>query len=154
MTMAKVRVACNLLDPQFKLVTLLPGDEIPAWALGRITNSAVIDDGFTVAEEPVAVVAPEPDVPAVAEPDYSRMRKAELQALLEERGLDASGTVDQLRKRLAAADTEELVQDEEVDLWELSEAELRALADARGIDVGDASTTGELAALILVGAGE
>lgn len=138
--MAVVSQVVNLFDPSYQLVTLYPGDEIPEWAIDKVTNPLVI------ATAPPRVEPEEDegdeDDPVVVE--YSKLKKAELEALCAERELDAAGTKADLIERLIAADAAATV----VDVWAMSEGELRALAAERGVDVGEASTAAELAAVL------
>lgn len=141
--MAVVSQVVNLLDHSYNLVTLYPGDEVPEWALDKVANPEVL------ATEPPRVEpeedegdAGDEDDPVVV--DYSKLKKAELEALCAERELDAAGTKADLIERLIAADAAATV----VDVWAMSEGELRALAAERGVDVGEASTAAELAAVL------
>lgn len=152
--MSTVRKVVNILDPDYNLVTLHPGDEIPEWALERITNPAVI------ALEPPRV-EPDPDegqdngstegeggeqIEAVAPAGYAALTKDALVALLNERTLDAKGNKPVLVARLEEADKAAAGEvDEPVDVWTLDEAELRQLAEARNVDVTGANSTAELA---------
>lgn len=138
--MAVVSQVVNLFDPSYQLVTLYPGDEIPEWAIDKVTNPLVI------ATAPPRV-EPEGDEGDEGDPvvvEYSKLKKAELEALCAERELDAAGTKADLIERLIAADVAATV----VDVWAMSEGELRALAAERGVDVGEASTAAELAAVL------
>lgn len=140
--MPVVSQVVNLFDDNYKLHTLLPGDEIPEWAADKITNPAVI---ATEPPKVESVVVDEPedagDLEAV---DYSKLKKPELEKLCEERGLDKAGNRPDLIARLQEADTAAEV----VDVWAMTENELRALAAERGVDVGEASTAAELAAVL------
>lgn len=151
----KVCQTVNLLDDKFRLVTLLPGDVVPDWARERITNPEAIapddDSGAAVAEAVSAATTPEPETvtPATEQEDsYSELDKKGLQELLEERGLPTSGNKPELVERLREADAASDDEHEEVDLWSLNVEELKAYAAERGIDVGEASTSDELAAVI------
>jgi len=137
----KVRKTVNIMNPLFQRVTLRPGDEIPEWAVGMITNPKLIEPETTVSVESVTVESSGDDTRPV---DYAGMRKGELQELCRARGLDDQGKVDELRARLHADD----LKDIDADVWSMDVAELRELAAAKGIDVGEASTTAELAAAI------
>lgn len=136
--MSVVSTVVNLLDDNFQLVTLKPGDEIPAWAADRFTNPEVI------ATEPPRVAEERGEETEDAPTGYSALKKAELEALCEARGLDKVGNKPDLISRLEAADAAPV----EIDLWSMDEGELRALAAERGVDVGEASTTAELAAAL------
>lgn len=146
--MPKVEQTINLLDDSFQLVTLQHGDEIPDWAIPRITNPAAICSCGDV----VAPIIPETVEPPVLVDvvDYSTLNRKELDALCTERGLDITGNKPDLIERLeesdAAADASE---DDEVDVWSLDLAELTKLAQERGIDIGDATGSEEIAALIM-----
>lgn len=141
--MAVVSQVVNLFDPSYQLVTLYPGDEIPEWAIDKVTNPLVIATAPPRVEpEEDEGDAGDEDDPVVVE--YSKLKKAELEALCAERELDAAGTKADLIERLIAADAAEAV----VDVWAMSEGELRALAAERGVDVGEASTAAELAAVL------
>lgn len=142
--MPVVSQVVNLFDDNYKLHTLMPGDEIPEWALEKITNPEVL------ATEPPRVEpsdeTPEKEVgqEEVPQIDYSTLKKPELEALCDERGLDKTGNKPDLIARLVEHDAKPV----EVDLWSMNEAELRALAAERGVDVGEANTTAELAAVL------
>ena len=144
----KVCQTVNLLDENYNVVTLSPGDTVPEWAESRITNPDVIATDEVEAKESTN---PEADTNAPAgDPevaDYTKLDKKSLEALLAERGLDTKGNKPDLIERLITADT--AADDvEEVDVWVMTVAELKAHAAARGIDTGAAETTTELAAII------
>lgn len=79
-------------------VSLRAGDDVPSEYAKYLTNPALFAD----ADAPVD--APEPTPEDVDAPDYTGLRKPELIALLDERGLDSDGTVAVLRERLEADD--------------------------------------------------
>lgn len=146
--MPVVKKVVNLLDPDYNLVTLHPGDEVPEWALERVTNESVL-----------AAAAPRVEDNSTWDPalatELSALKKAELVALCEARGFNASGTKDDLIARLEAPAVEQEVvagdthaTDEPVDIWALDESELRTLAAERGIDVSAATSAVELATVI------
>lgn len=149
--MPKVEQTVNLLDDQFKLVTLQHGDEIPSWAVSRFDPKS-----FCACETVPAPIIPEVNTPQTApqpddSTDYSKLDKKALAALCAERELAVDGNKPDLVARLvehdaAAASGEH--KDEEVDVWGLDVAELTALAKERGVDIGDASGTEEIAALL------
>ncbi len=149
----KVCETINLLDDQFRLVTLLPGADVPEWALGRVTNPSVIagDDDFTEAVSAAVEAAPVPTPPAppvVDEGDqYDALSKKDLQELLTSRELSTAGNKPELIERLRESDNA-ADAGEEVDLWSMSVEELKAFAEKHDIDVADASTSEELAAVI------
>lgn len=151
--MPKVRATVNLMDANFKCVTLHAGDEIPEWALDRITNPSLVDDSVAETVE----VAAQPIVPVDASSArvevkaglYDALKKDELIALANERGIDATGNKPDIIARLEAADAAATSEgDGDVDVWSLDVAELQKLAADRGIDLGDASTTAEMATII------
>lgn len=152
--MSKVSTTVNLLDDQFRLVTLHPGDTIPDWAAARFTNTDVIaTDDDRGAEKPNVPQAPQtpqtPTEPAPVVAKYSKMKNAALVALLNERGLDATGKKDDMVARLEEADkAAESTEDDDVDLWSLNVDELKAFAEKHNIDVGDAASSEELATVI------
>ena len=136
----KVRKTVHLRNSLDKLVTLHPGDEIPAWAKDLVTNTEITGEK-AVEVEPVKDSADEPEPESV---DYSKLKKGELQELCLARGLSGDGKVDELKARLAADD----LADVDADVWAMSEDELREFAAAKGIDVGEASSSVELATVI------
>lgn len=83
-----------------KVVSLRAGDDVPSEYAEYLTNPALFEDAHDAPEDTFSAPAPE-DADA---PDYSGLRKPELIALLDERGLDSTGTVAVLRDRLAADD--------------------------------------------------
>lgn len=137
--MAVVSKTVNLIDDSFRLVTLHPGDEIPDWAEGIITNPAVL---ATV--PPIVVSDPEPEEKV----DYAALSKVELIKLCNDRGIDSSGNKPDMQARLLAADEASAAEAEQVDVWSLSEEELLQIAAERNIDIGEATTTAELAAAL------
>ncbi|MBU3995585.1 MAG: hypothetical protein KKF42_07400 [Actinobacteria bacterium] len=146
--MPVVKKVVNLLDPDYNLVTLHPGDEVPEWALERVTNASVL-----AAEPPRVEEISTGEQPATVE--LSELKKAELVALCETRGLPTSGNKEDLIARLEATPAvqeqgsgDAPVSDEPVDIWALDENELRALAGERGIDVSTATSAVELATVI------
>lgn len=149
----KVCETINLLDDQFRLITLLPGDEVPDWAIGRVTNPSVIaaDDDFTEAVSAAVEAAPAPapaGPPMVDEGNqYDALNKKDLQELLTNRELPTAGNKPELIERLREAD-KAAAADDEVDLWSMSIEELKAFAEQHEINVADASTSEELAAVI------
>ncbi|MFD5599926.1 SAP domain-containing protein [Leucobacter sp. NPDC058333] len=152
----KVCQTINLLDEQFRLVTLFPGDEVPEWAVARITNPAVIasDEDFAaaVAEAAKEAGTPTPPVPPVvvkapSADTYDELSKKDLQELLTSRELSTAGNKPELIERLRESD-KAAAAGEEADLWSMSVEELKAFAEKQGIDVADASTSEELAAVI------
>lgn len=137
----KVSRTINLRDADLRLVTLHPGDTVPEWAEKLIANPKVIlNESMADEVEPEA-----PEVPEVA--GYSKAQKADLVAMLAERGLPTEGKVAELRARLEADDVAQ-ENPEEIDLWSMTEKELRALATERGLDTEGATTTAELIAVI------
>ncbi|WP_053352708.1 SAP domain-containing protein [Leucobacter musarum] len=149
----KVCQTINLLDDQFRLVTLSPGDEVPEWAVARVTNPDVIagDDDFVEAVAAVAeaaTTASEPVPPVLDTGDgYDALNKKDLQELLSKRELPTAGNKPELIERLREAD-KAAAAEEEVDLWSLSVDELKAYAEKHEIDVEGANTSEELAAVI------
>lgn len=160
----KVKKHINLIDSEFRLVTLRPGDEVPAWAV--ITNPDVLDDApVKAAEEVIEEIAEEDIEDAVAEEvteeavaeavadeaentvdsntvDYSVMKNDELRALLEERGLDVEGKKADLVARLIESDNTE------IDVWAMNSEELHKFAKENQIDISGATNDVEVAALI------
>lgn len=161
--MPKVCTTVNLLDAERKLVTLRAGDEVPEWALKRVTNPKVLaksdvhepadsDAPAPGASAPTTPVTPEevrtPEAPQAQKTDYAQLRKPELQKLAKDRGLSADGKVAELVARLEEADSTPAAPVGDVDVWSLDESELRTLAQERGVDIGEASTQVELATLL------
>ncbi|MEV8338535.1 SAP domain-containing protein [Leucobacter sp. NPDC077196] len=152
----KVCQTVNLLDDQFQLVTLLPGDDVPTWAQKRVTNPAVVADASAEnpsnaapASAPVEPVAAPGTPEAVTEDKYSKLKNPELAAMLKERGLDATGNKAAMTERLKEADkAAEQPPAEDVDIWSMNVDELKAFAAENSIDVGEAATSEELAAVI------
>lgn len=159
----KVCQTINLLDENFNVLTLRPGDTVPEWAESRITNPAVIapDETENTGSESGTPVDPngsggsgEPDPVKPEVVDYKKLDKEALGNLLAERELDTSkANKPVLIERLIAADkaAEDAVtenEDEDIDVWTMSVEELKAHAEKHNIDVGDAETTNELAAII------
>lgn len=144
----------HLRDAEFNLVSLFPGDTVPAWAESLITNPSLLSDAIVT--EP-SVAAPEstgdPEA-AVAVADYSKTAKPALQKLAKERGLDESGNVGELRARLAehdeaqAAASEGAGDGEEVDHWALPHDQALELALSRGLAVTAENSLEEIAALL------
>lgn len=148
--MTQVCKTVNLIDPNFKVVTLHPGDTIPEWAVSKITNLAVIatDTAATVQiEQPIVPPAGTDTVVEVEPIDYDKLDKKSLVALCTERGLAIDGNKPDLIARLQEADKAPAAE-EEVDLFALDETELKALAAERNIDLGSASTAVEMATVI------
>lgn len=145
----KVRETVNLLDDNFNVITLSPGDTVPVWAEKHITNPDAIWTGPEAEETEVSGVGDSDGSGADADTvhPYSELKKPELQELLKSRGLPTSGNVDELRDRLVEADATAAAGDA-VDLWSMDEAELKSYAAEKGIDVGEAANTAELAAVI------
>ncbi len=83
-----------------------PGDEIPNWAQELITNESV----YANPEEAVLLEAERDELLNVEEPDdfelpdYSNFKVAELKEMLDERGLETSGTKALLVQRLEDSD--------------------------------------------------
>lgn len=148
--MTQVCKTINLIDPNFKVVTLHPGDTIPDWALDKVTNPAVI-----ARDTAPAVTVTQPIVPAtgtethveVEAIDYDKLSKKDLIALCTERELATSGNIPDLIERLKEADKAPAAE-EEVDLFALDEDELKALAAERNVDLGGAITAVEMATVI------
>ena len=137
----KVCRTINIQDDNSNVVTLLPGDTVPEWAVSKITNPKVIlveDEAPSLVE---SAVEPEPEVGV----DYSKVSKPELIALLEARGLPSDGKVAELRDRLAQADASE---DTGVDLFDLPREQLEQIAVQRGVAFGPDTSDDELATLI------
>lgn len=142
----KVSRTINLRTPDLKLVTLHPGDTVPDWAEELITNPNVI-----LVETDAEAEAPreEAEQAPVEEPaqDYSKVPKADLVAMLEQRGLPVDGKVGELRARLTEADST-VKHSEDVDPFELPREQLEALANQRGIEFEADLSNEELATLI------
>lgn len=108
--------------------TFAPGDEVPDWALDRVGSHVYedSDEGTDVRltdphyeeDDPAVGFTTPTTLPVVAggvsadetdddeEVDYSDLKKDELVALAEERGLDSSGTKADIIERLEADDEE------------------------------------------------
>lgn len=143
--MPKVCTTVNLFDENRRVVTLHAGDEIPDWAVARITNPSVIAaEGTDTAPEPATVDTVE--AVEVEPVDYSTFSKDALVAACAERGLDAKGNKPDLIARLTEADATD--EGEEVDLFALTVDELKKIAAERGIDLGEASSDVEIATVI------
>lgn len=140
----------NLFSPEFVRVTLLAGDEVPAWAVDRIGAHLIADNAPT--RDTVSAVEPVDGVVEVGA--YDDLKRAELVALAKDRGLDASGKVVELRARLVADDESGDESDEPFDPWTADGETLRAVAAQHGITVGDEDSDDELAALIEDALGE
>lgn len=135
--MPTVNSVVNILDENMNLVTLMPGDEVPEWALSKFKT----DHLFVSGESTVVEDAAGDDSPTGT--DLSKLKRAELVELCKARGLDTSGNKADLIARLEGPEV-----DEPVDVWGLDEDELRALANELGIDVSAASSQVELATVI------
>lgn len=113
-------------DPA-ETVWFAPGDDVPEWALDKVGDHTYTE---AEAEDDVRFRDPHleenqdlfqtttvlpPSVDAVedgssdedVEIDLSKLKKAELVTLAEERGLDTSGTKEELIQRIVEDDTEE-----------------------------------------------
>lgn len=147
--MTQVCKTINLIDPNFKVVTLYPGDTIPEWAIGKVTNPAVLAKGSAPAVIPQPIVPPaNTEVQVEVEPiDYDKLDKKGLIALCSERELATDGNKPDLIARLQEADKAP-AGEEELDLFALDEDELKALAAERGVDLGGAATAVEMATVI------
>lgn len=107
--------------------TFAPGDDVPDWALDRVGSHVYEDDDTTDVrltdphyedDDPAVNFSTPTTLPPVAggvsadeadseeEVDYSHLKKDELIALAEERGLDTDGTKADLIERLEADDEE------------------------------------------------
>lgn len=148
--MTQVCKTINLIDTNFKVVTLYPGDTIPEWALGKVTNPAVI-----APDTAPAVTIKQPIVPAagtethveVEAIDYGKLDKKALIDLCTERELPTDGNKSDLIQRLKDADKAPATE-EELDLFALDEDELKALAAERNVDLGGATTAVEMATVL------
>lgn len=131
--------------------TLLAGQPVPKKFADLVTN----EDAYIDVKETVTVTTSTARAAATAEtvaapdgPDYSKMRKPELEAIATERGIPL-GTVREMQAALAEADKAAATADsEDVDLSKLDDAGLRALAAERSIDITDATSEEEIRALI------
>ena len=101
--MVKANATFVIADPDtFVYQVIREGEEIPAWALDKVTNPGILDGyetetttEFAVAEEVVVEPAPGDDVDlpdnSVDLPDNS-WKKAEIVDFLEERGVELTGS--------------------------------------------------------------
>ena len=94
--MVTARATFVIANPDtFVYQVIQEGEEIPAWALDKVTNPGILDGyetetttEFAVAEEVVVEPAPGDDVDL---PDNS-WKKAEIVDFLEERGVELTGS--------------------------------------------------------------
>lgn len=160
--MPVVSKVVNLLDADHNVVTLYPGDEVPDWALERVTNPEVLavepprvdPDPAESQDDSVADAAGASGDGGQADPvepaGYGALTKDALVALLKERNLDTKGNKPELAARLDDADkAAENEISEPVDVWSLDETELRKLAAERNVDVAGAESTAELATALV-----
>lgn len=146
--MAKVCTTVNLLNPDFQLVTLVSGDEIPEWATELIKNPAVL--GSVTASDETEPLE-QPTVPAAVKvEDYKAGTKAELTKVAAERGLTVEG--------LGVKDIRALLVDDDAakadaaagsnDVFDLEREQLEELADKRNVEYDENTSDDELAQLI------
>lgn len=83
-----------------QLVSLRAGEDVPSEYADYLTNPAL----FAAEEKAPTRTWREAPPEDPTQPDYSALRKAELIDLAEQRGLDSTGTVADLRGRLEADD--------------------------------------------------
>ncbi|MGK0740431.1 SAP domain-containing protein [Leucobacter sp. Z1108] len=144
----KVRATVNLFDPEMNVITLVAGDEIPEWAIDKITNPDILDREPPAAAPQHLEEAPEVDY---LEP-YAKTSAKDARAMLTERGLPAEGKVAELRQRLAEHDREtaetEPGDGTVQDLWTLTVEQLREIASELGLAHEPEASADELAALI------
>lgn len=121
----KFTVHVNVFRDPSNYETFAPGDDVPDWALDHVGDHTYTDqDEFDVRltdphyedDDPAVKFATPTTLPPVVggvssnetdsdeEVDYTELKKDELIALAEERGLDSSGTKADIIERLEADD--------------------------------------------------